>query len=201
MHTRRGGSPATSLAAVTMGLVLSLSVTGCGGGGSTSTGLSPTLGSTASDPSPSTSPTNSAGTVLPARGITFKLPRVSMSAPRGWKRSETMAPWQMGAAHALSLLTIMDPGGNEMVGLDELARVSIASVPKSQRLHRQPDVIIDGIDMYHLAGTYGDYRIRDEYGVAYLGSVVTILIDLDNALSPQKRDRIRESVLASVNWH
>jgi hypothetical protein len=118
----------------------------------------------------------------------------------GWTRSQTMAPWQKSAEHALSLLTIMDPGGNEMVGLDDLARVSRASLPKGERLHREPDVTVGGIDMYHLTGTYGNYLFHDEYGVAYLGSVVTILIDLDNSLSRQKRNRIRDAILASVHW-
>jgi hypothetical protein len=112
-----------------------------------------------------------------------------------------MAPWQKGAADALSVLTVMDPGGNEMVGLDELAEDSIDSPSTGQRLHRRPDVTVDGIDMYHLTGAFGHYRIRDEYGVAYLGSVVTILIDLDKAIPANKREHIRESILASVTWH
>jgi hypothetical protein len=184
-----------------MGLVLCLAATGCGGGGSASTGPSSAPGSATTDPSPSTSATPSTPAVSPATGITLKLPRISINAPKGWTRAHTMAPWQKGAADFLSMLTVMDPGGNEMVGLDDLARVSRASLRKGERLHRAPDVTVGGTDMYHLAGASDKYLFHDEYGVAYLGSVVTILIDLDKAIPANKREHIRESILASVTWH
>ncbi|MCW2844923.1 MAG: hypothetical protein JWN22_2839 [Nocardioides sp.] len=111
-----------------------------------------------------------------------------------------MAPWQKGADDFLSMLTVMDPGGNEMVGLDDLARISRASLPQGERLHREPDVTVGGTDMYHLAGANGRYMFRDEYVVAYLGSVVNILIDLDKAIPAKEREHIRESILASVHW-
>ncbi len=205
-----------SLAASSAALAVLLLGSACSGsddpGGSPSpSSASPTGSDTASpEPTDSTGPTGSADPSAgpatdPATGATLELPHSRVRIPSDWKRMSRLVRTQQdakdpGSASLLSLAEINAFGSTNSA--DELVksvlRVTRGTYPLTPK--RLPNVVVDGVEMYHLSGKIQPLRWLEEYGAIFSDRIVTLGFEFSPDVSPAERQQVVASVLATFEW-
>ena len=201
-----------SLAASSAALAVLLLGSACSGsddpGGSPSpSSASPTGSDTASpEPTDSTEPTGSADpSVDAATGATLELPHSRVRIPADWKRMSRLVRTQQDAkdpdsASLLSLAEINAFGSTNSA--DELVksvlRVTRGTYPLTPK--RLPNVVVDGVEMYHLSGKIQPLRWLEEYGAIFSDRIVTLGFEFSPDVSPAERQQVVASVLATFEW-
>lgn len=202
MGTRLLGEGSTPIR-LTAAVGLLLLSGGCGGGGSTAAPADPTSEATSASSSPSPDEGSSeAPSVKPASGPRLDGGEVSLNAPDGWVRADSMASWMhiAEAPQGISDVQLSEtPGTAGGATTDQLAKISFdTSAPDGAR--RFADVTLDGVDFYHVAGTTPAGQYVGEYGADHLGAFVTVKFNLGPDLGGAERRDLIASVLASLQW-
>ncbi len=168
------------------------------------------------DPSPSATGTPGSGSPTPsdepsaepsaeaATGPLLKMPEAQVRAPEGWVKADGMVP-TISRATPPEGISAIRLGSIDAFGatpsLDELAQNTIMASLAETKPKKQPNVEIDGKEVYHLSGPTDERNYLDQYGVVYKDRIVTLEIDLDTKyVSEAERAEIVESVLASFTW-
>jgi len=155
---------------------------------------------TSSTPSPTDSPSP---TVEPASGPEM-VPEeggAAMRAPEGY----TLMPQSLNTAvsaedpQARGFVTLSVLPSAREGDLDELARIGMKRFDgKPTRL---PDVEIQGVTFYHLAGENAVGLHQDHYAAAYENKLATLQFNFfSSEFSKQQRQEIIDSVLATFEW-
>lgn len=201
MGTRLLGTGTTAtlvrLAAVAGLLVLG----GCGGDDSTAAPAEPTSTTTPTSPSPTPDEEGTEPAVAPATGPRLDGGDFSVNAPKGWVRGDSVMSWILVAESGDGGSTLQlaeTPGGSSEATSDQLARISLdTTMPDNAR--RFPDVTLDGVEFYHVAGSAPAGLFVTEYGAEKLGRLVTVKFNLYDMGSSERREVV-ESVMASLRW-
>jgi hypothetical protein len=139
--------------------------------------------------------------VAPATGPRLDGGNVSVNAPDGWVRGDSLMRWILIAEprDGGSFVQLAEtPGTAAGATTDQLAKISFdTSMPDNAR--RFPDVTLDGVEFYHVAGTRPAGLHVTEYGADHLGRFVTVTFNLYDIGSAERREII-ESVMASLRW-
>lgn len=188
----------TRLAAVAGVLLLS----GCAGDDSNAAPADPTASGTTASSSPAPAEETTDPRPTPASGPRLDGGDVSIQAPEGWVRADSLMDFIHVAEPRRGLGDVQlaeTPGTSTGATTDQLARIALdTSVPDNAR--RLPDVTFDGVDFYHVAGsTPSDLHVT-EYGADHLGRFVTVKFNLDHDIPAAERRAIIASVMASLRW-
>lgn len=198
-----------SLAASSAALAVLLLGSACSGsddpGGSPAPSSASPTGSDTESPEPtdSTEPTGSAEPA--ATGATLELPHSRVRIPADWKRMSRLVRTQQdaedpGSASLLSLAEIDAFGSansaEELV--KSVLRVTKGTYPLTPR--RLPNVVVDGVEMYHLSGKIQPLRWLEEYGAIVSDRIVTLGFEFSPDVSPAERQHVVDSVLATFEW-
>ncbi len=182
----RAGGVGAGVAAAT--LVLGA----CGGTGAT--GADPSASPTAGEPS-STSP--AASSVEPATGPQVRTDTFTVRLPEGFRVTDD------GVAVAAT-----GPSGDRMnlatlplyadKSLHQLVDVAVGNGSWDSRPERLDDVVVDGVEMYHLSGPTGLGVTRDEVGAQTDATFAYADFDLRGPESVRRE--LIDSVLATWRW-
>jgi hypothetical protein len=91
-------------------------------------------------------------------------------------------------------------GTSSGVPLDALARYSLKSGGFPDDGRRLPDLTLDGVEFFRVAGTEPDGSYVEEIGADHLGDLVTVRFFFDADVSRTERQELIESVYASLEW-
>ena len=204
MTSRAPGALAALAASTTLALVLSA----CGGTAEPAgSGDTATTSEEASE-SPSESPSETAPpetpAVEPADGVPLKVKGMSARAPKGWLAGPDFVV-QAGAnppgvVGTMVLLYSFPVFGNLTMTLDDLAQDSSTSGAWRRKAKRQDDLVIDGLDAFHVAGQVNPGEYVDVYGTVHADKQLTIRFHWTEGEDRASRDEIIQSVLASVQF-
>jgi hypothetical protein len=166
----------------------------------------PTPEPTAStSPSPTASTSTSESTepsVTPASGLLLDTGSATVNLPEGWKDNKNGYPNTYSGSPAKStgiqLITVVDLAGASGYSLDDRARDAMAQLPGS-KLTRKPDVELDGVPAYHIAGTAPVRGPYEEVGTGSHGRAISISFSLNDYTAAERRE-IVDSVIASFRW-
>lgn len=152
----------------------------------------PTSTSDSADPRPSADTT-------PADGPAVDTPALSLRLPAGYVADEDFAPLLYSGetpdrTERIIVGTVAAVGRRPLAALMD---ISAQAGGWDRRPRRLPPVLIDGEQCYHLRGT-DQGRPRDEYGAVRGEDLIELTFILRRP--PAQRQRIQESVLATVTW-
>jgi hypothetical protein len=188
--------------AVALAIVLAIALGGCSDDGSDDPTPAP-ASSTASSPTDSTSPSESTDpSVEPASGLLLDTGSATFNLPEGWKDNKNGYPNTFSGSPEKSfdirLITAIDLPAASGYTLDERAQDAMTQLPGS-KLTRKPDIELDGVPAYHIAGTAPVRGPYEEMGTGYEGRAFSISFSL-NGLTASERREIVDSVIASFRW-
>jgi hypothetical protein len=182
-------------------LVLVLTA-GCNGNGDASppdesAGGDATTSSTPSpseSPSPTVEPASGPEMVPDEGGARMRAPKAYTLMPRSLNTAVSAEDPQARGFITLSVLPSAREGD-----LDELARIGMKRFDgKPTRL---PDVEIQGVTFYHLAGENAVGLHQDHYSAAYENKLATLQFNFfASEFSTPQRQKIIDSVLATFAW-
>ena len=142
-------------------------------------------------------------TVAPANGIAVEVKGMKAHAPRGWvagpdfvSQAGANPPGVLGTAMMLYSFPVF---GDLTVTTDDLAQDSTRSGGWQRRATRRDDVVIDGVDAFHVAGRVNPGQYSDVYGAVHADKQLTIVFNWMQQESRAYRDEVIGSVLASVD--
>lgn len=200
-HLRHLAAPAAVLAALAVG--------GCQASDDPSTGPSPTTSAAgptdvATDASGDPSGSATAG-LDPATGVRLTMPHVSVRAPGGWRRMDELVSTQVAAGDPDSV-SIVTLGEDDGFGSDDSAsefgddalKVARRIYPLSPK--KLSTVVVDGREMYHIAGKVQPLNWMEEFGAIVDDRSVILRFQLPVRTPPAQRTAIVDSVLASLRW-
>lgn len=166
----------------------------------------PTDGSTSSEPGPTTgAPTTSAPTTPsaePAAGPQLVQDHIEANMPEGWELDKRQASFQ-ASGHApgttfsqmyLSTFPTLNPDQS----LADVAR-STNKTGFGGRGKILAPTTVSGVRVGHVKGIYFGSQ-QEEWVTLVGGDIVSLQLSLERATSPAVRQKITESVLASVEW-
>jgi hypothetical protein len=141
--------------------------------------------------------------VAPADGVLLEVEGMSAHAPRGWVEGPDFVS-QAGANPRLVLGTSMDLYSFPVFGeltmtTDDLAEDSTRSGSWKRRATRRDDVVIDGVDAFHVAGQVNPDEYADVYGAVVGDLQLTVVFSWEQGEDRAYRDEVIGSVLASVD--
>ncbi|WP_028642992.1 hypothetical protein [Nocardioides sp. URHA0020] len=202
----RSAHPQLTAAAVAAGLVLTLA--GCSDDDPKADPSSkPSLSASSSAPSGSTSPTATAEaspSVSPATGPLLKMPNATIKAPKDWIQASDLIDIATEANPPSASLSAVRLGSIEYTGptipLDLQAESAIDSYAERGTLKRLPDVELDGVTLFHVAGSPRKGIHLDAYGVRQDGWDTDVQFRFDRAFTPAQRKEIIAQSLATFDW-
>jgi hypothetical protein len=160
------------------------------------------------DPSPEASSSSASAsptaTVEPAAGPALNIPRATVRVPKGWYLTPRIVPEQADAGNdsysfssiSLAQIDSFDPSLNA----DELADNWLDSNSYPQDPQELPLTELDGVEVYHLAGMVQKHLYLEEFGAQTAGKVVSLAFMFSPVASPEERQEIIDSVLATFQW-
>ena len=172
-------------------VTLCLALAGCQDGGA---GADPSpSGTSTADPSPTEVP---AATGPLIDGEVF-----DVHAPEGWQLDESFSTdfiHQLdNTANARELMSVAEIT-DEVRPLAEVARDNFRSFQTIGRKRRMPDTELAGEPAYRIRAVEVGGAVKEELGVVHEGTQVSISMTLLG--TPEERQRIFDSVLASWEW-
>lgn len=183
-----------------------LAGTACGDGdASADPSPEPTSSSATSSPTATDEPTaDPTSTVEPATGPALNLPQATARVPKGWYLTPRIVPEQADAGNdkysfsSISLAQI--DSFNTSTSADELADqwLEVNMYPKDPK--KLPPTELDGKEVYHLAGQVQPHLYLEEFGTQQNGKLVSIAFLFSPVATPEERQEIIDSTLATFRW-
>ena len=161
----------------------------------------PSSSTAATSPSPTDEPTS---TVAPATGPALNLPRATAQVPKGWHLTPRIVPEQADAGNdeysfsSISLAQI--DSFDTSTSADQLADQWIDSNIYPQDPKKLPLTELDGKEVYHLAGQVQPHLYLEEFGTQTEGKLVSIAFLFSPVVTPEERQDIIGSTLATFRW-
>lgn len=166
----------------------------------------PSSSTTVESPTPTDEATDEpTSTVAPATGPLMDIPLASVRAPEGWKILPKIVPGQVdvGNAKDYSFSTI---GLSQIVSYDRsLTADQLADQWFDASFYpldpkKQPLTEIDGVEFFHLAGKVQKRLYLEEFGTQADGKLVTLGFSFSPEVTPEERQEVIDSVLATFQW-
>lgn len=193
---------ARRLAAPVLVVLLPVGLAACGGD---DPGPSPdpsSPGSTVGTPTgasgdPTSDPTSS---VAPATGPRVVTSRFSFRAPEGFEKSPVAGEFLGSARDLLAddtvYFSILED--HRPASLDELRESYLRNAPYEKPPRVLPDLEIDGVTVFHVAGPIDDRSYGEAFGALVDGAGVTIEFQIHSP-APRRRE-IVDSTMATFRW-
>jgi hypothetical protein len=195
-----------ALAAVAASTLLALVLSGCGSTDEPAESDAPATTSEEASDSPSEPATDTAPetpAVEPADGVPLKVKGMTAHAPKDWvagpdfvSQAGANPPGVNGTRVVLYSFPVF---GNLTMTLDDLAKDSTSSGDWQRKAERQDDVVVDGVDAFHVAGQVNPGERVDVYGTVLDDKQLTIRFNWTEGEDRAYRDEVIGSVLASVD--
>lgn len=177
--------------------------------GSDDPGATPSEPASSPTGAPSTEPTETTTetttpSIAPATGPVLEMPRASVRVPEGWEIQDQLVSAQAEAFDddTASLITVAeteDFSGGQLT-TEQMVDIWYQTSPYDLRPKEQPATELDGVEVYHLAGKTDRLSYLEEFGADRGGRVVALIFELSTELSPQEREEIVDSVVATFRW-
>ncbi|WP_243056844.1 hypothetical protein [Nocardioides sp. SR21] len=169
----------------------------------------PTSSSATSSPTPTDEPTSEptedpTSTVAPATGPALNLPQATVRVPKGWYLTPRVVPEQADAGNddysfsSISLAQI--DSFNTSTSADELADQWLEANIYPRDPKKLPLTELDGKEVYHLAGKVQPLLYLEEFGTQQNGKLVSIAFLFSPVATPEERQEIIDSTLATFRW-
>ena len=164
---------------------------------------SPTSETTAPTDEP-TDPTETEGSVAPATGPVLKMPLSSINAPQGWKVLDQLVEFQKDAGDddTSSLITLSEIDAfRGYAPPEELVKAWFKTSPYPLKPKVQPNVVIDDVEFYHLAGDVMKLDYLEEFGAVVQDKIVTVVFHFSPEVAPPERQEIIDSVIETFEFN
>jgi hypothetical protein len=182
-------------------LLVALSASACGG--SDDPGPQEPRASTAPATTSTTPSAPSSSAAPAATGPTLSLAHASVRIPDGWSKLDNSLYDQRDAGDddSSSLISLgeIDAFGGQ-TDPDELGRSVIRTNPYPRDPQLLPVVVVDGVEMYHLAGKIHKNAYLEDFGAVVDDTIVSLSFTFSLEISPAERQQVVDSVLASYRW-
>lgn len=148
-----------------------LLLAGCGGGTGSAEKPSSTPTPSASESSASTPPPTQSASTPP--GTPVRTGKASIIIPPGW---DVLGPGQFADAGGNIICAMVQTGGfPERSGtralVDQLGKEALHDFPNT---HREPDLVVNGVRLFHVAAKDHDVTYNDEFGAFTDHAEITI---------------------------
>lgn len=188
-------------------LLVSVLALGTACNGSDDPGATPSEPTSTATEAPSTEPTateSETASVAPATGPELEMPRASVRVPEGWEIQDQLVSAQTEAFDddTASLITVSeteDFSGGQLT-LEQMVDIWFQTSPYDMRPKALPATELDGVEVYHLAGKTDRLSYLEEFGADRGDRIVALTFELSTELSPQEREEIVDSVVATFRW-
>lgn len=163
---------------------------------------SSTTGSATPSPSPSDDPTS---TVAPATGPLLKIAQATARVPDDWFIDlPRIVPEQVDAGsknYSYSVITLTQIDSfNTSATADELGDQWLEVSPYPKVPKKLPTIELDGKDVYHIAGQVQPHLYLEAFGSQQNGKLVEISFSFSPVATPEERQEIIDSTLATFRW-
>lgn len=137
-------------------------------------------------------------TISPATGETIRVKGMRVNAPKGWLTSISVAAGQSAYPRGVTgtLVGLHLFPNSQLLTVEELAVEELAHI--GARRKRLDDLLIDGYQVYHLQGSPEPGVELERFGTIVNDGRVAILFRFGNRESRAERDKIIQSVLATL---
>lgn len=129
---------------------------------------------------------------------------VSLHAPAGWKPASNklgdlaQSAYDSRESASVGLYSVPWLNPNEGLRLLTKAVVQMNTYTGKPTVHEP--VNINGVDCYHVTGRYPGRQVEDQFGAIYERDQVSFSFTFDDDVSRPARQKIIDSVLATVFW-
>jgi hypothetical protein len=165
---------------------------------------SPTSSPTTESTAPTEEPTETEGTAAPATGPALELPLSSVNAPEDWKVLDQLVEFQKDAGDddTSSSITLSEiEAFSGYVSPEQLVKSWFKTSPYPLKPKVQPNVEIDDVEFYHLAGDVMKLNYLEEFGAVVQDKIVTVVFQFSPEVSPTERQEVVDSVMETFEFN